>query len=180
MRKDTYKIALGGICLALTVAFMFGGSIVPGVEMTLYAISSVFIAIMIIETGIKGGIGLYVAAVLLGLLIVPNKLGILPYACLFGLYGLVKYYIEKIRNPIGQVTLKVMFFGAAVTAGLTAFQGMLLGNIELPDFPLAVLIIAGILFLLLYDLIYTLLIRIYRERFKRKKQVQFHLSDKDK
>ncbi len=180
MRKDTYKIALGGICLALTVAFMFGGSIVPGVEMTLYAISSVFIAIMIIETGIKGGIGLYVAAVLLGLLIVPNKLGILPYACLFGLYGLVKYYIEKIRNPIGQVTLKVMFFGAAVTAGLTAFQGMLLGNIELPDFPLAVLIIAGILFLLLYDLIYTLLIRIYRDRFKRKKQVQFHLSDKDK
>ncbi len=180
MRKDTYKIALGGICLALTVAFMFGGSIVPGVEMTLYAISSVFIAIMIIETGIKGGIGLYVAAVLLGLLIVPNKLGILPYACLFGLYGLVKYFIEKIRNPIGQVALKVIFFGAAVTAGLTAFQGMLLGNIELPDFPLAVLIIAGILFLLLYDLIYTLLIRIYRERFKRKKQVQFHLSDKDK
>lgn len=180
MRKDTYKIALGGICLALTVAFMFGGSIVPGVEMTLYAISSVFIAIMIIETGIKGGIGLYAAAVLLGLLIVPNKLGILPYACLFGLYGLVKYYIEKIRNPIGQVALKVIFFGAAVTAGLTAFQGMLLGNIELPDFPLAVLIIAGILFLLLYDLIYTLLLRIYRERFKRKKQVQFHLSDKDK
>ncbi len=180
MRKDTYKIALGGICLALTVAFMFGGSIVPGVEMTLYAISSVFIAIMIIETGIKGGIGLYAAAVLLGLLIVPNKLGILPYACLFGLYGLVKYFIEKIRNPIGQVALKVIFFGAAVTAGLTAFQGMLLGNIELPDFPLAVLIIAGILFLLLYDLIYTLLIRIYRERFKRKKQVQFHLSDKDK
>ncbi len=179
MRKHTYQVALGGICLALTVAFMFGGSMVPGVEMTLYAISSVFVAIMIIETGVKGGIGLYVAAVLLGLLIVPNKLGILPYACLFGLYGLVKYCIEKIRNPIGQVVLKAVFFGAAVTVGLTAFQGMLLGNIHLPDFPLAVLIVSGILFLLLYDWIYTLLIRIYRERFKRERRAQFHLSRQD-
>ena len=89
--KKTFKIALGGICLACTVLFMFGASIVPGVELTLYALSSLFIAVMIIETGIKGGIGLYVAAILLGLLIVPKKLGILPYVCLFGLYGILKY-----------------------------------------------------------------------------------------
>lgn len=181
MRKGTYKIALGGICLALTVAFMFGASIVPGVELTLYAISSVFIAVMIIETGVKGGIGLYAAAVLLGLLIVPNKLGILPYACLFGLYGVVKYYIEKIKNPVGQMILKVIFFGAEVTAVLMAFQGLLLGNIEIPDLPIAVLVIAGTLFLLLYDVLYTLLIRIYRERFKGEKQrnVRFHLSKEE-
>lgn len=178
MRKGTYKIALGGICLALTVAFMFGASMVPGVELTLYAISSLFIAVMIMETGVKGGIALYVAAALLGLLVVPNKVGILPYACLFGLYGVVKYYIEKIKNPVGQVILKVIFFGAAVTGALMAFQGLFLGNIDLPDLPIAVLVIAGILFLLLYDVIYTLLIRIYRERFKREKSrsVQFHLS----
>lgn len=174
--KGTYKIALGGICLALTLAFLFGASIVPGAELTLYAISSIFIAVMIMETGVKGGIGLYAAAVLLGLLIVPSKLGILPYACLFGLYGIVKFYIEKINNPVGQVALKAVFFGAAAAGALLAFQGMLLGNIHLPDFPLAVLIIGGILFLFLYDLVYTLLIRLYRERFKREKKVQFHLS----
>lgn len=164
--------------MALTVAFMFGASMVPGVELTLYAISSLFIAVMIMETGVKGGIALYVAAVLLGFLVVPNKVGILPYACLFGLYGVVKYYIEKIKNPVGQVVLKVIFFGAAVTGALMAFQGLFLGNIDLPDLPIAVLVIAGILFLLLYDVIYTLLIRLYRERFKREKprSVQFHLS----
>ena len=31
----TSKLALGGICLALTVVFMFAGSIVPGIELTL-------------------------------------------------------------------------------------------------------------------------------------------------
>ncbi len=179
MRQSTYKLALGGICLALTVVFLFGGSMVPGVEMTLYAISSLFIAVMIMETGVKGGIALYAAAVLLGFLIVPSKLGVLPYACFFGPYGVVKFYIEKIKNPVGQVILKVVFFGAAVTVALMAFQGMLLGNMDIPDFPVAILIIAGILFLLLYDVIYTLLIRLYGERFKQRKKAQnvrFHLS----
>lgn len=176
--KKTFKIALGGICLAFTVVFMFGASIVPGVELTLYALSSLFIAVMIIETGIKGGIGLYVAATLLGLLIVPNKVGILPYVCLFGIYGILKYYIEKIKHPVGQVMLKILFFAAILSIGLLGFKELLLGNIQLPNLPEAVLIAAGVVFLLLYDVIYTLLIRLYRERFKREKKVSFNLSEK--
>lgn len=108
--KKTYQLALGGICLALTIIFMFGASIVPGAELTLYAISSLFIAVMILESGVKGGIALYIAAALLGLLIVPNKVGVLPYIGMFGLYGIVKFYIEKLKNPVAQVMLKVVFF----------------------------------------------------------------------
>ncbi len=180
--QKTFKLTLGGICLALTVVFMFGASIVPGVELTLYALSSLFIAVMIIETGVKGGIGLYAAAILLGLLLVPNKIGILPYACVFGLYGIVKYYIEKIKNPILQILFKAIFFGAVMIVALTGMKELLLGNVELPDMPLALLVAGGILFLLLYDLVYTLLIRIYRERFKgfkKEKGVSFHLSKDD-
>lgn len=177
--KRTYKLALGGICLALTLAFLFAASIVPGAELTLYAISSLFVAVMMIEVGIKGGATLYVAAVLLGLLILPNKLGILPYACLFGLYGLVKFYIEKIRHPIGQVALKIVFFGVIITAALMGLRDLLLGSVKLPDMPEAVIVAGGILMLLLYDLLYTLLIRIYRERIKREKKAEFHLSGKE-
>ncbi len=177
--KNVYKITLGGICLALTLVFMFGASIVPGAEMTLYAVSSLFIAVMIIETGVKGGAALYAAAVLLGLLIVPNKIGILPYACVFGLYGIVKFYIEKVKNPVMQVLLKVLFFAAVLILAFTGLKGLLLGSVQLPDLPAAVLVIGGVLFLLLYDFIYTLLIRIYRERFKREKKVSFHLSGED-
>lgn len=172
-------MALGGICLALTVVFMFSASIVPGVELTLYAISSLFIAVMIIETGVKGGIGLYAAAVLLGLLIVPNKVGVLPYACLFGIYGILKYYIEKIKNPVVQVLLKVAFFAAILFIGLVALKGLLLGGIKLPELPVALLIAAGVLFLLLYDVIYTLLIRMYRKRFKKPQKVRFGLSKEE-
>ncbi|MCB6994107.1 hypothetical protein LI177_11505 [bacterium 210820-DFI.6.37] len=174
--KNTYRIALSGICLALTMVFLFAALVVPGVELTLYAVSSLFIAVMMIESGLKGGLGLYAAAVLLGLLILPNKAGILPYACLFGLYGIIKYYIEKIRRPAGQLILKILFFAAVLTAGLNLFKGLLFGNIQLPDLPQGILLAGGIVFLLLYDLIYTLLIRIYRTRFRKRERIHFELS----
>ena len=96
--SKTIKIALGGICLALTMVCLFGGSIVPGIELTLFAISSVFTAVMVLEAGVKGGLLLYVAAVLLGFAIIPNKLAMIPYTFLFGYYGIVKYYIEKLSS----------------------------------------------------------------------------------
>ena len=52
MKKDnqaktkTQTIALGGICLALTVVFIFAGSIVPGIELTMFAISSLFLSLI--------------------------------------------------------------------------------------------------------------------------------------
>lgn len=165
--KKVFKIALGGICLTLTVAFMFGASFVPGVELTLYAISSLFVAIMIVETDVRGGIALFAAAILLGFLIVPNKVGVLPYACLFGLYGIIKYYIEKLKSPVGQILLKVCFFGVVLTVVLVFFKALLLGNINLPDFPVPVIIVAGVAFLMLYDAIYTYLINLYLRRIKR-------------
>lgn len=167
--KGVSQIALGGICLALTVVFLFGGSFVPGIELTLYAISSLFIAVMIIESGIKGGISLYIAALLLGFLLIPNKLALLPYAFLFGLYGIVKFYIEKLKNPIGQIALKVLFFGSVLSVTLIFFRKLLLGTIDLPEMPVALLIAGGVLFLMLYDALYTFLINLYITRIKRAK-----------
>ena len=58
-RSRTFKIAFGGICLALAVICMFGGSFIPGIDLTLFAVSSLFTAIMVIETGVGGGILLF-------------------------------------------------------------------------------------------------------------------------
>lgn len=79
-----------------------------------------------------------------------------------------------------QVGLKVLFFAGVLSAAFYGFQGLLLGNVDLPDLPAAVLLAAGILFLLLYDWIYTLLIRIYRKRFGKPEMASFQLSEKRK
>lgn len=162
----TMKIALGGVCLALTIIFLFAGSIVPGIELTLFAISSLFTAVMILEIGVKGGVLLYAAAVLLGLAIIPNKPAIIPYAFFFGYYGILKYYVEKLPGRWMQLALKSGFFAILLTIALIGFKELLLGSITIPDYPVWILIIAGIAFLLLYDFIFSALIAFYQRRIK--------------
>lgn len=163
-KTKTSKIALGGICLALTVIFLFAGSVVPGIELTLFAISSLFTAVVIMETDIKGGVLLYVAAVLLSFVLLPNKLALIPYAFFFGYYGILKFYIEKLHSAAGQLIIKALFFAAVLSIGLLGFKELLLGSIHLPDYPVILLIAGGIIMLLVYDYIYTLLINFYLKR----------------
>jgi hypothetical protein len=167
MNKRTQNIAIGGICLAGSVLSVFMASVVPGAELTLYAVSSLFVAVMILEAGMKGGWMLYAATVLLGLIVVPNKLALIPYAFFFGLYAIVKYYAEKKRRPAVQLAIKgAVFLGVFGTAYLF-FRELFFGNIQLPDFPTPILVLAGMAFLYLYDFIFTQLLQIYRKRIRR-------------
>ena len=175
-KTKTSTIALGGICLALTLVFVFIGSIVPGIELTMFAISSLFVAVMIMESGVRGGIILYAAAVLLGLILVPNKLAMIPYGFFFGYYGILKYFIEKLPKGLLQIIIKLAFFALVMCAGILAFKELLLGSISLPDYPTAILIIAGIVMMLLYDYIYTLLINFYLKRIKNRGADNMKLS----
>ena len=175
-RKGTDTIALGGICLALTIVFLFGASFVPGIELTLYALSSLFVAVMVIERGPKSGLLLYVAAVILGLILVPNKLGMLPYICLFGYYGVAKFYIEKNLRPNIQLIMKAVLFAVVVAIGLWGTKGLLFGNIQIPEDSTVIIFVGGIIMLMLYDAIYTFAIRLYKERIKREKVPEFKLG----
>jgi len=174
--NKTSKIALGGICLALTVILTAAGSIFPGIELTMFALASITTAVMILETGIGGGAILYIAAVLLGIVLVPNKAAMLPYICLFGYYGLLKFGIEKIRNAAIQITLKIIFFAAVLSVTLLGFRELFFGNINLPDIAAPLLILAGTVFLMLYDYIYTLMINFYITRIQRKGPDNIKLS----
>lgn len=165
-RNRTFKIALGGICLALAVIFMFGASFVPGIELTLFLISSLFTAIMVIETGVGGGLMVYAGASLLGLLLIPNKLALVPYVFCFGYYAVLKYFIEKIKSGLLQIIIKIIYSAALMSVGILLFRSVLAQGVHLPDYPSAVLIIAGTVFMLIYDYAMTFLINWYMRRFK--------------
>ena len=175
-RNKTFKIALGGICLALAVIFMFGASFVPGVELTLYLISSLFTAIMIIETGISGGALVYGGASLLGLVLIPNKLALIPYVFCYGYYAILKFYIEKIKSGILQITIKVIYFAAVICIGLLGFNTVVASSIHMPDYPVALLIVLGTVMMILYDYVLTFLINWYMRRFKNDGNTNLKLS----
>lgn len=175
-RSRTFKIALGGICLALTIIFMFGGSFVPGIELTLFALSSLFTAVMLIEVGVGGSVLLFVAACLLGFFLIPNKVALVPYIGFFGYWPILKFYLEKINAPAGQIACKCAFFALVLCVGLLGFHQLLASAVSLPDYPVFLLIAGGIVLFLLYDYILTCLINWYYRRIRREGEDTLKLS----
>lgn len=184
---SAYHMALGGILLALCIAGTFMSSVMPGVEMTLLLAASAGIFIFCGEAGIYGGFVLYAAACLLSLALVPNKLAVVPLALVFGLYPLVKYLLEKLWNAPGSILrawgkditpkrlgcllCKTVYYAAAGILSVTVFRKLFLGEAAfsfLPsagDLAPAVLLLAGWVVFLAYDVILSECAAVYHKRF---------------
>ena len=166
--KGTYKIALGGIFLALTVVALVIASVIPGLELTFYALSSVFIGMMILETGIGGGLAVYAAAIILGLSLVPNKVALIPFIFFFGIYAVIKCIAEKPKQRTVQMIIKIVFFAAVFCVAFLLFRELFFGNIDMPDWSFPALLIAGTAAFILYDFIFTLILELYKKRVNKK------------
>jgi hypothetical protein len=166
-RKQQAKpLVLGGVLLALLMGNLMLAGAVPAFELTLYALSSLFSAIMIVETNARSGWVFFFAAAVLAFLLLPNKIAILPYVFFFGPYGPVKYHIESIGNRVGELVLKFLFFNGALAVGYLIFGELFFRDIGVPAFSLTLLIIVAQLFFLLYDAIFTHMIQFYRRRLR--------------
>jgi hypothetical protein len=164
--SSTKKIATGGILLALSVVTLFGAAFVPGIELTLYALSSVYVAVIVIESGAGMGWLFYIASVLLSAILVPNKAGLIPYVIFFGVYAIIKYWIEKskkLSQPV-EIILKLLFANAMLALGYAVFGAAFTGAIQLPDAAWPVLLAGAQLFFLAYDYILTLVIGFWLKR----------------
>ncbi len=166
--SGTRSIALGGILTALTVFFLFVASYIPGFELTMFAISSIFVAIMLIEVGPKSAFLVFIASAVLGFIIVPNKVALAPYILLFGYYGIAKYYIERINKIAIEILLKFLLFSISFGVGFYLFSVAFLGEINLPEYPTVILALGGIVVFFLYDKIYTGMIVFYEKNIKKR------------
>lgn len=162
---DTKKIALNGILGALAVICLLLATVLPTNRLSLYALSSFFVAVSILESGIRAGWIFYVATGLLALIVVPDKLGIVPYALFFGLYGVVKYYIEKLDNIAVEYLLKFVYFN--ICMGVAVLTLSRLFGYELSvKLPWWLLVIVLEIIFFIYDFVYTLFINYYREKLR--------------
>ncbi len=163
----TKKIALNGILGAVAVICLLLAVIMPTSRISLYALSSFFVAVSIIESGARAGWLFYAATSLLALIIVPDKLGIVPYAIFFGLYGIIKFYIEKLDRIVLEYILKFLFFNACMGIAVWAARD-LFGFPVSSKLPWWALIIALEVVFFIYDYVYTLFVAYYREKLRPK------------
>lgn len=165
--EKTKRIALNGILGAVAVICLLLAVIMPTSRISFYALSSFFVAVSIIESGARAGWLFYAATSLLALIIVPDKLGIVPYAIFFGLYGIIKFYIEKLDRIVLEYILKFVFFNACMGVAIWAVRD-LFGFAVSSKLPWWVLIIALEVVFFVYDYVYTLFVAYYRDKLRPK------------
>ena len=160
MHVKAKKAAVGGLMLALTVVFISLGSVIETNTLFLLAAASFFVGIIIREFQMKTGVAFYIAGVLLGLIIAPNKFYVFTYAAM-GFYILLREVVweklsrlDKINNrKIIFIIAKLIIFNILFALILT-FGGELLIGRKMEGGILFTVLVAGQIIFLIYDVAY--------------------------
>lgn len=111
---NTKKIALSGILTALGVVLLILENIIPTGKLGFYIFAGFLISVVIIECGLFYGWISFCAVSLLAFFLVPEKTAVIPYVLFFGIYSIMKNYIEKLNKFIFDLVLKFAFFNLSL------------------------------------------------------------------
>ena len=158
-------LALGGILTSLTIIVLFINILIPINTFAILTISSCFVPIAIIRSNVSVGIFVYIASSIIGFFLVPLDI-MIPFILYFGIYGLVKFYIEKLRNIPLEILLKLSFSNIMLILGYILFTKFI-APINL-NIPIWILIILAQIAFLIFDYALTLIITFYISKFHNK------------
>ena len=176
--RQTKKLTLGAMIIALGVLFMTLGYFVEALDLTVAALLSLTMAFAFIELGSPYTYIIWLATSLLGGLFFTASLVWLTYFLIFGIYPILKAYIERapkwswipIKLLVFNAMLIILIFVSQLIVGVPLFS---VGE-ELSEY--AVYIKVGLYVLcniafFVYDVFMTVMIRAYltrlRHRFSR-------------
>lgn len=108
MRRNTYRIALGGLMSAAALAILFLGSILPFATFAAPALASVCVLYFCMEYGRATAVLVYAAVGIPSLLIAPDKEQALIFICLLGYYPILKGLLERLRPKALVILLKIL------------------------------------------------------------------------
>ena len=155
--KSKY-IAESGILVALTTLILYIANLLPVSTLSFLSMASCLIPICIIRTNIKHAFLVYAASSILSLMLIPIRIS-MPYILFFGIYGIIKYYIEKIHKLPYEILLKLITFNILLVIAYLVITNFIT-NLTFPYSTYIVYILAQVVFLI-YDYALTLIITIY-------------------
>lgn len=161
------RLALSGILAACCLIALFLATVLPTNRIFFYGLSSVFCALVIIENGIKAGALFYLGTFLLALMVIPNKLRLIPYIIILGHYPIWKTYIERINHQLKELVLKLLVLNLGTLIAYYGFTALFLQNIVLP-IDIRFVFLGLQLVFIVYDYVFTLLISFYLKNIRPK------------
>lgn len=155
------SIAESGLLTALTVVILYSTSLIPISKLSILTLASCLIPICIIRSSVKYAILVYIASSLISLFFVPFNISIY-YMMFFGIYGIVKFFIEKINMYFIEIIIKLLSFNVLLMAMYLILKEFIVVNSALP---LWLLWIGAQVVFLIYDYALTVLITSFLKRF---------------
>lgn len=174
MRK-TKKLTLGAMMIAIGVLFMALGYFIEALDLTVAALLSLIMAFMFIEVGSPYTYAVWLGTSALGAVFFTGSFVWLTYFLIFGIYPILKAYIEKLPRGFWLI-VKLVFFNIAFVL-LIVFSEFILGT---PFFTVsegyedsanlikAAFAAAFNVAFVIYDIFMTLMIKTYLVRFRPK------------
>lgn len=161
-KENTRKVALTGILCAFIIIVLFVESIVPTGRLGFYVLAAFILSVVLLENGVKWGWLAYIVTSLTAILIIPEKLNVLPYILFFGIYTLIKYHIESIRKKWLEIVLKLIAFNASLWPSWGIAKYFLPERFTVGIMVLVSAIILQVVFIV-YDIVFTSWIKFYFE-----------------
>lgn len=175
----TKQLVTGAMLSALTLIILYLTFLFQANTLSLLTLASAMGPIALIRANVKTSLLVYIVSSLLCLVLMPPDISTL-YILFFGIYGLLKYFIEKLNHLSLEWFLKLAFFNSVFYIGFNvittlisphAFDGLvMLSNKLIPNVPygdLLILIILGQIAFILYDYALSLLIDTYYKYFAK-------------
>ena len=108
------KIALCGVTGGLCITILMMGFLFPFATYACPAAAACMLIPIIYEYKQKTAFTLYVAVSFLGLMLVPEQELIFMFIFVFGLYTVVKFSIDRVKNKTVRYTIKFIYINAAL------------------------------------------------------------------
>jgi hypothetical protein len=172
--KSTKKLTLSSVTVALGVALMMIGAVFEPLDLASACISSVLVAFIYIEIGAPYTWLVWIATSLITAIVYPASGMWVMYLFLFGLYPMVKGYIERAPRTLWWI-LKIAFYMISASAlgctlsfllGIPLIEGEFFGLKR--EILLALLYAFGALAFVMYDVFLTAGVKVYYMKLRPK------------
>lgn len=172
--KQTKKLTLSAMIVALGTAFMILGAVIEVLDLTAVALASVLVAFVYIEIGSPYTWLVWLCTALLTFLMYQHSPMWFIYLTLFGIYPILKGYIEKLKR-IFWWPIKLVFGNASFALMLFCMQyitGLPFINPDDSFFGIkgeALYAVTWILFnvaFIAFDFFITVMVRYYMEKLR--------------
>lgn len=168
--KNSKVIAYSGVATALSVVMLFLGSIFWVLGYTMPLVASLVMIILLDSISQKSALLTFISTSIISFILLNDKECVLLYILFFGYYPLIRDKINDIKPKFLSYLLKFITFNAAMV--LTQVLCVYVFGIPFDDmlgkWGIVVFVLCLNLVFVVFDKLYTLLLRLYRIKLKKK------------